>query len=157
VDVRRGVLLTNLALAGKPTRMVLKPDGGEVYVISPETHGLQAVNTWTHEMGVYMMLGSAPADGLIVSDGSEMYVADRAAGRVMPLDVVNRRVGRPVNVGSLPGAMRFDLAEPGALPAMLLVVNEGSGDLAVIRTRTDSLLTMIPVGSHPQRVAVKLF
>jgi len=75
----------------------------------------------------------------------------------MPLDVVNRRVGRPVNVGSLPGAMRFDLAEPGALPAMLLVVNEGSGDLAVIRTRTDSLLTMIPVGSHPQRVAVKLF
>jgi YVTN family beta-propeller protein len=157
VDVRRGVLLTNLALAGKPTRMVLKPDGGEVYVISPETHGLQAVNTWTHEMGDYMMLGSAPVDGIIVSDASEMYVADRAAARVMPLDVVNRRVGRPVNVGSLPGAMRFDLAEPGALPAMLLVVNEGSGDLAVIRTRTDSLLTMIPVGSHPQRVAVKLF
>jgi len=42
-------------------------------------------------MGDYMMLGSAPADGLIVSDASEMYVADRAAGRVMPLDVVNRR------------------------------------------------------------------
>jgi YVTN family beta-propeller protein len=40
---------------------------------------------------------------------------------------------------------------------MLLVVNEGSGDLAVLHTRTDSLLTMIPVGSHPQRIAVKLF
>ena len=157
VDVRRGVLLTNLVLAGNPSQMILKPDGGELYVISPETHGLQAMNTWTHEMGDYMMLGSAPFSGVITEDAGEMYVADRAAGRVMPLDIVNRRVSRPINVGALPGAMRFDPVEPGARPAMLLVVNEGSGDLAVLRTRTDSLLTMIPVGSHPQRIAVKLF
>jgi YVTN family beta-propeller protein len=157
VDVRRGVLLTNLVLAGNPTQMILKPDGGELYVISPETHGLQALNTWTHEMGDYLMLGSAPASGIITGDAGEMYVADRAAGRVIPLDIVNRRVSRPINVGSLPGAMRFDPVEPGDTPAMLLVVNEGSGDLAVLHTRTDSLLTMIPVGSHPQRIAVKLF
>jgi len=157
VDVRRGVLLTNLVLAGNPTEMILKADGGELYVISPETHGLQAVNTWTHEMGDYMMLGSAPFSGVITEDAGEMYVADRAAGRVMPLDIVNRRVSRPINVGALPGAMRFDPVAPGDNPAMLLVVNEGSGDLAVLRTRTDSLLTMIPVGSHPQRIAVKLF
>jgi len=69
--------------------MVLKPDGGEVYVISPETHGLQAVNTWTHEMGDYMMLGSAPADGLIVSDASEnVRLRNRAAG---PRDAPRRR------------------------------------------------------------------
>src|SRR5713101_8296114 len=42
VDLRRGVLLTNLQLAGKPSEMLLKPDGGELYVISPESHGLQA-------------------------------------------------------------------------------------------------------------------
>jgi YVTN family beta-propeller protein len=40
---------------------------------------------------------------------------------------------------------------------MLLVVNESSGDLAVIRTRTDSLLTMIKVGPEPRSLAVKLF
>ena len=40
---------------------------------------------------------------------------------------------------------------------MLLVVDESSGDLAVIRTRTDSLITLIPVASHPQRLAVKTF
>jgi len=115
------------------------------------------LNTWTHEMGDYMMLGSAPASGIITEDAGEMYVADRAAGHVIPLDIVNRRVSRPINVGALPGAMRFDPVEPGDTPAMLLVVNEGSGDLAVLHTRTDSLLTMIPVGSHPQRIAVKLF
>jgi YVTN family beta-propeller protein len=40
---------------------------------------------------------------------------------------------------------------------MLLVVDESSDDLAVIRTRSDSLLTLIPVGSHPERLAVKTF
>jgi YVTN family beta-propeller protein len=37
------------------------------------------------------------------------------------------------------------------------VVNEGSGDVAIIRVRTNSLLTMIPVGDKPQDLAVKLF
>jgi YVTN family beta-propeller protein len=76
----------------------------------------------------------------------------------MPVDIYNRRIiGRPINVGASPSAMRFDPNEPGASPSMLLVVNQGSGDLAVIRTRTDSLLTMIKVGSQPQRLTVKLF
>jgi YVTN family beta-propeller protein len=75
----------------------------------------------------------------------------------MPLDYINRRLGRPINVGAEPAVMRFDPSESGAKATMLLVVNESSGDLAIIRTRTDSLLTMIPIGTHPQRLAVKLF
>ena len=157
VDLERAVLLTNLVLAGTPTQMLLKPDGGELYVISPDAHGLQAVNTWTHEMGDTLLLGSAPASGILVSDASEMYVADHAAGRIIPLDVLNRRVGKPFLVGATPSAMRFNPAELGAKPSMLLVVDQSTGDLAVVRTRTDSLLTLIPVGSHPQRLAVKTF
>jgi len=80
VDVRRGVLLTNLVLAVSP-RECAEARRCEVYVISPGNARPATVNTWTHEMGDYMMLGSAPADGLIVSDASEMYVADRAPGR----------------------------------------------------------------------------
>jgi YVTN family beta-propeller protein len=40
---------------------------------------------------------------------------------------------------------------------LLLVVNEDSDDLAVIRPRTASLLTLVPVGSHPTDLAVKVF
>jgi YVTN family beta-propeller protein len=53
--------------------------------------------------------------------------------------------------------MRFSPTDPGAVSPMLLVIDESSGDLAVIRTRTASLLTLIPVGSNPQRLAVKTF
>ena len=158
VDLRRGVLVTHLELAGKPTDMLLKPDGGELYVISPEAHGLQAINTWTHEVGDYMVLGSAPTRGVLSEDASLLYVSDTAAGRVTPVDIYNRRIvrdpgkGFPVPAGDAPAALRFDPAEN-----LLLVVSAGSGDLAVIRVRTNFLLTMIPVGDHPQDLAVKLF
>jgi YVTN family beta-propeller protein len=157
VDLRRGVLITNLELAGKPTQMLVKPDGGELYVISPEAHGLQVVNTWTHELGDYMPLGSAPTNAIITPDSFKLYVADSAASRVVPVEISNRLIDKPINVGATPGTMRFDTSDPAARPSMLLVVNESSGDLAIIRTRTDSLITMIPVGPHPSRLAVKLF
>jgi YVTN family beta-propeller protein len=48
--------------------------------------------------------------------------------------------------------MRYDPDEN-----LLIAVNQGSGDVAVIRVRTNSLLTMIPVGDSPRDLAVKLF
>jgi YVTN family beta-propeller protein len=163
VDLERSVLVTNLELDGNPSDLVLKPDGGELYVISPEAHGLQVINTWTHEVGDYMVLGSAPTRGLLSADGNTLYVSDSAAGHVIPVDITNRRVIRdpgtgkefPITAGQSPGVMRFDPDEPNE--NLLLVVNQGSGDVAVIRVRTNSLLTMIPVGDKPQDLAVKLF
>jgi len=114
VDLRRGVLLTNLELAGAPSDMLLKPDGGELYVISPEAHGLQAINTSTHEVGDYMVLGSAPTRGVLSEDASLLYVSDTAAGRVTPVDIYNRRIvrdpgkGFPVPAGDSPAVLRFD-------------------------------------------------
>src|SRR5208282_4732276 len=130
------------------------------YVISPEAHGLQVINTWTHEVGDYMVLGSAPTRGVLTADANTLYVSDQAAGHIVPVDIVNRRVIRdpgtgkefPITAGHFPGVMRFDPNEN-----LLIVVNEGSGDVAVIRVRTNSLLTMIPVGERPQDLAVKLF
>jgi len=159
VDLRRNVLVTNLDLAGKPTDMLLKPDGGELYIISPEAHGLQVINTETHEVGDYLELGSMPARGILSADASLLYVSDAAAGHVIPVDVANRRILRDANgrvqvipVGQSPGVVRFDPGEN-----LILVVDQGSGDLGVVRVRTNNPLTMIPVGESPQDLAVKLF
>jgi DNA-binding beta-propeller fold protein YncE len=161
VDLRREVLVSNLQLAGKPSDMLLKPDGGELYVISPDAHGLQVINTWTHEVGDYVMLGDSPTRGILGADANLLYVTDAAAGRLTAVDINNRRVVRRatgsellISVGQSPSAVRFDPEEN-----LLLVVNQGSDDLAVIRARLDnqSLLTLIPVGDHPRDLAVKLF
>jgi YVTN family beta-propeller protein len=158
VDLKRGVLLTHLELAGRPTQMLLKPDGGELYVISPEAHGLQVINTATHEVGDYMVLGSAPTRAILSADATLMYVSDTAANRIIPVNIVDRRLDRepgkgfPVPAGQSPYALRFDPEEN-----LLLAVNQDSGDIAVIRARTNFLVTMIPVGAHPTGLAVKLF
>jgi len=157
VDLERGQLLTNLELAGIPSQMILKPDGGELYVLSPESHGLQAINTWTHEVGDYVVLGSAPTRGALLADTGELYVSDAAAGSITPVDINFRRLSRPIPAGQNPGAVRFD---PGDKARLLLVVSQSSGDLSIIRIaadRANGLLTMIPVGDQPRELAVKLF
>jgi DNA-binding beta-propeller fold protein YncE len=157
VDLKRGVLLTNLELAGRPSQMILKPDGGELFVLSPESHGMQAINTWTHEVGDYVVTGSAPVRGALLGDSGTLYISDSAAGMIAPLDITTRRLSRPVPAGQSPGALTFD---PGEKPRLLLVLSEASGDLSVVRISADrstALLTMIPIGDHPRELAVKLF
>jgi YVTN family beta-propeller protein len=141
--------------------MILKPDGGELYVISPESHGLQVINTETHEVGDFVVLGDTPTRGVLSVDAGLVYVTDATANRVTAVDMNNRRVIRTINgrellisAGQTPDAIRFDPEEN-----LLLVLNKGSNDLSVIRARLDdqSLLTMIPTGDRPQELAVKLF
>jgi len=158
VDLRKGLLLTNLELAGIPSQMILKPDGGELYVLSPGSHGVQAINTWTHEVGDYVELGSAPTRGVLLPDTGQMYVSDAEANTVTGVDMNYRRLIRPsIQAGEIPGALRFD---PGDKARLLLVVSQASGDLSVIRVTSDrpsGLLTMVPVGDEPRELAVKLF
>ncbi len=141
--------------------MILKPDGGELYVISPESHGLQVINTESHEVGDFVVLGDTPTRAILSADAGILYVTDATANRVTAVDINSRRVIRTINgrellisAGQTPDAIRFDPEEN-----LLLVVNKGSSDLSVIRARLgeQSLLTMIPVGDRPQELAVKLF
>jgi YVTN family beta-propeller protein len=132
--------------------MLLKPDGGELYVTLARRR-MAVVNTWTHEAGDYMVLGIGADAGRF--ERGWKHSCFSTAGHIIP-GHSNRRV-RPRH--------RTVSDSGGASPArcirsnenLLVVVNQGSGDVAVIRVRTNSLLTMIPVGDGPQNLAVKLF
>jgi len=116
VDLRRGVLVTNLELAGKPTDMLLKPDGGELYVISPEAHGLQAINTGlTRSAITWSGIG---AHSRRPERGRYAPICFRtplpAASRLSIFQSPHRRdpgKGFPVPAGDSPAALRFDPAE----------------------------------------------
>ena len=153
VDLRRRVLLAALPLSGPSADLILKPDGGELYVTSPASHTLEILNTWTTENVQSLLLGLTPTRGTLTSDSRFLYVSDSAAGRVLPIEINSRLVLRPIPVGARPGVLR---TTPG--DDLLLVINEDSSDLAVIRTRPPgSLLTLIPVGPRPNDLALKLF
>jgi YVTN family beta-propeller protein len=141
-----------LHLSGAPSALLLKPDGGELYVNVPDSHGLEIINTWRTEISESMVLGLSPSDGTMTDDAALVYISDRAAGSVTPIQMATRHLLPPVSVGRHPSACALD---PTA--DLLLVADEDSDDVAVIRVRTQSLATMIPVGSRPRSIAIKLF
>jgi YVTN family beta-propeller protein len=85
-------------------------------------------------------------------DASLVFVSDALANRVTPVAMFTRHLLSPISTGRRPGPSALDPSGD-----LLLVVNEDSNDVAVIRVRTQSLITMIPVGSRPSSLAIKLF
>jgi DNA-binding beta-propeller fold protein YncE len=83
VDLKRNrALLANLALDGTPDDdLVLKPDGGELYVPSSDAHGLLIVNTEANEVGDFLLLlGMSPTAATLTEDAQTLYVSDSGAG-----------------------------------------------------------------------------
>jgi YVTN family beta-propeller protein len=154
VDLRSNTLLTNLPLPGKPAGMFLKPDGGELYITVPDAHELAVVDTWTHELVDAKLIGSTPGRAIFDESTLELYVSDSAANGVVPVDVVYRTTGLPISVGQSPGGLAMD---PDVPPNLLLVADENSNDLAIIRVRSKSLITMVHVGNSPRDVAVLVY
>jgi len=110
------------------------------------------INTETNEAVEFLLLGSSPTQAVLAPDDSLLFVSDSAAGHVVPVAIDQRRVARPITVGQQPGPLTFT---PGG--DMLLVVDTQSNDLAVVRTATGGLITLIPVGAHPRDIALKEF
>lgn len=162
VDLRHAVLQVNLSLGGSPSDLILKPDGGELYVPCPETHGMVVVDTSTNEVGDYLLLGLRPTTGTFSILPGILYISDSEASHIVPIAIDVRQVAAPISVGQGPGA---SLITPG--DDMLLVVDQVSDDLAVVRSLATSsagvssppggLITLIPVGRHPRDLAVKMF
>ena len=162
VDIPHRKLLANLALGGRPSDLVLKPDGGELYIPSPDVHGLLVVNTSTNEVDDFVVTGLDPVTATLSSAGV-LYVSDASAGHVVPVAIDQRQVlPPPIAVGEQPGASALT---PGG--DMLLVADQGSDDVAVVRTLAAPAttpappprgpITLVPVGGHPRDLALKVF
>ncbi len=99
-----------------------------------------------------MIIGSSPTSGVMLGDAALVYVSDATANSVTPIEMATRHLLPPILTGRHPGPCAIDPSGD-----LLLVANEDSADLAVIRVRTQSLITMIPVGTRPRSLAIKLF
>jgi len=135
-----------------PVQLALKPDGGELFVSNSLADSISEVVTSTDDVGGAYLMGDAPVRGLVSSDNSMLYVANFRSQYVTPNAIDDGRRLKSIHVGDGPVALAF--SSNGFL---IFVVDNRSGDIAVVRTATQSLFTILPTGRAPNAIAVKAF
>jgi len=136
-----------------PVQLALKPDGGELFVSNSASDSISEVVTSTDDVGGAYLIGDDPVRGLVSADNALLYVANFRSQYVTAYSVEDgRRLAPSIHVGDGPMAMAF--SSSGLL---LFAVDNRSGDIAVVRTATMSLFTILPTNRSPNAIAVKAF
>ncbi|MGH9628257.1 MAG: YncE family protein [Bryobacteraceae bacterium] len=151
VQAPGGRVITHLPLAVKPENFCTNQDGGQLFITG---EGMDAVVfVYPHrvpQVAETVLAGRAP--GAMAASDDRLFVANPLTGDVSIFSIRNRRVMAVAAVGTKPS---FVAVTPN--DQFALVLNEVSGDMAVIRipsivpnrTKSAGLFTMIPVGSKP--------
>jgi YVTN family beta-propeller protein len=136
-----------------PSDLALKPDGGEIFVSNSLSDSVSEIYNTTDEVGDTYMIGAEPVFGLVSRDNSLLYVANQRSQEVTVYSIDDgKRLAPSLHVGDGPAAMAF--SDAGHL---LFVADSVSGDVAVVRTATQSLFTLLPAGRDPNSIVDKAF
>ena len=163
-----GKTVARLPLPFAPLRYCLSADGGQLFLTGDGMDAVTIVYPYQSEIAETVLAGRAP--GAMAATGSPagatsnipnyLFVTNPASNTITVLNIDDRRLVAVVQVGQEP---REILISPDAQYA--LVLNERSGDLAVIRLyalteprahryKSAALFTLIPVGDKPVSAAV---
>jgi YVTN family beta-propeller protein len=145
-------LETLMDVGRAPVALTLKPDGGEIFASNSLSDSVSEIYDTSDEVGDTFMIGEDPVFGLVSRDNALLYVANLRTQFVNLYSIDDgKRIGW-VHVGDGPSAMAFSGAGH-----LLFVVDSRSDDVAVVRTATESLFTMLPTGRDPDAIVVKAF
>ncbi len=162
-DRASGKTLVRLPLDFEPRQYAITSDGGQVFLDGPGMDAVAIVFPYSTEVWQTVLAGHAPGAMAATDTPSFLLVANPDTNTVTVLDLATQNLSAVVEVGAGPGAI---LTTPDNQYA--LVLNELSGDMAVIRLdrlsasssdrvlryKSASLFTMIPVGDTPVSAAV---
>jgi len=145
-------LETLLDVGQGPVQLALKPDGGEVFVANSLSNSVSEVYNTTDEVGDTYMIGDFPVRSLVSLDNSLLYTANLHSQYVTVYSIDDGKRLGSIHVGDGPAAMAFS-----GSGLLIFVVDSGSGEVAVVRTATRSLFTLLPTGRSPNAIAIKAF
>jgi DNA-binding beta-propeller fold protein YncE len=157
-DVSTGKTVVRLPLPLEPRHFCFTPDGGQLFISGDGMDAVVIVYPYQTEVEETILAGHAPGVMAITDTSPSYLLVANPESSVMVFDVDTRRKVALVQVGRQPGSI---LITPDNQYA--LVLNEKSGDMAVIRIfslaaryryRPAPLFTMIPVGEKPVSAAV---
>jgi len=136
-----------------PIDLAMKPDGGELFVSNSLSDSVSEIYNATDEVGDTYMIGADPVLGLVSRDNALLYVANQRSQEVTVYSIDDgKRLAPSLHVGDGPAAMAFSAAGH-----LLFVVDRRSGDIAVVRTASQSLFTLLPAGRDPNAIVDKAF
>jgi YVTN family beta-propeller protein len=144
--------LTLLDVGNTPVSLALKPDGGEIFTSNFGGDSISEIATSANEVGGTYEMGAGTDRGIVSADNALLWEANFRASTVSIYSIDDGKLVGSVLIGDGPDAMAF--SKEGHL---LLVVDATSGDVAVIRTMTRSLFTLLPCGTKPNDIVVKAF
>lgn len=135
-----------------PVNLALKPDGGEIFASNSMSNSVSEIYNSTDEVGDTYMIGEGPVQGLVSRDNALLYVANLHSQYVVIYSIEDGKRAGSVHVGDGPAALAFSGAGH-----LLFVVDSRSDDVAVVRTVSSSLFTMLPAGREPDAIGLKAF
>jgi YVTN family beta-propeller protein len=158
-DVPRRRLMVNLPLAVRPDHLCFKEDGGQVFVTGEGMDGVVVVYPYyTPQIAQTVLAGHNPGSMAVSTSPGYLFVANPKSAYVSILDIETGKVVAVTPVGTEPSSITITPDDQYAL-----VLNQASGDMAVIRipnvtraarSKKGPLFMLIPVGSKPVSAAV---
>lgn len=152
IDTQIPGLLAYLPLGQQPQQMLLKPDGGELY-ISNAGGSVSVINTSANEVSGTIPAGLGAGAMAIGAGGVNLYVANAEAGTITVISTAGRTVQAVIHVGQDPRALALD---PDGL--LLFAADAGSDDVAAMRAQDpanpNSLITLLPSPPNPGYLTV---
>ena len=163
LDVATGKTVVRLPLPLEPADFCFLPDGGQLFVTGRGMDAVVIILPYSTEVGETILAGRAPAE-MAVLNSQYLFVSNPESGDVTVLDIETRKLVVVIHTGAEPRRIVFTPDNQYAL-----VLNSGSGDLAVIRIaefttgpnsewaqryKHGGLLTVLPVGARPVGAAV---
>jgi len=154
-------LIVNLPLAVQPDHLCFKADGGELFVTGRGMDAVVVVEPYyTPQVAQTVLAGHSPgamATSGVAGSPGYLFVTNPKSGNISILDITTKNVVAVTPVGTEPCYITITPDEQYAL-----VLNQGSGDMAVIRIpnvtravteqrrwKKGPLFMLIPVGSKP--------
>jgi DNA-binding beta-propeller fold protein YncE len=166
-DTASGRTVVRLPLPLAPRNFCFTPLGGQLYITGDGMDAVVTVYPYRTEVVETILAGRAPGAMLVTSETSPSYllIANPETAGITVLDVETGRLVAVVQVGQRPCNITLTPDKQYAL-----VLNEKSGDLAVLRIfslsgrqpggdrirryKSAPLFTLIPVGEKPVSAAV---
>jgi YVTN family beta-propeller protein len=148
LETRRFQLEREVEVGGRPTQLLLQPDGRYLWVVD-ETGGVLALDAGTLAVAARFRTGGGAQELALVGDRT-VFVASPAAGTVTVLDVAKLAAVRTVPVGPRPVSLAYSAAS-----GRVYVAEAERGEIVMLDAESFEIVGRLAAdpGFGPLRVA----